>query len=246
MIRGLSLALIFLTRIPVPVRFEPRPQDWGRSVFFFPFVGLIIGLGLAGLDAVFPHGDSGVLAALLLAVWALTTGGLHLDGLADAADAWIGGYGDREKTLAIMKDPRSGPMAIMVMILTLLVKFAALKVVVEQNAWEMLVWTPVMGRAAILMMLVTTPYVRPEGIGVAHADYMPRRACGWLLLGIVGVTLWKLGGDGIILICMLGMSFVGLRQLLLERLGGVTGDTLGATCELTEAVTLVILALLIG
>lgn len=90
------LALQFLTRIPIAVRFEPTPEQRGRSVFSCPFVGLVIGLMLVGLYLGMPQGDPGVVAALLLAVWALTTGGLHLDGLADAADAWIGGYGDRE------------------------------------------------------------------------------------------------------------------------------------------------------
>jgi adenosylcobinamide-GDP ribazoletransferase len=65
-------------------------------------------------------------AALLLTVWVLLSGGLHLDGLADSADAWLGGFGDRERTLTIMKDPRSGPIAVVVLVLVLLLKFCAL------------------------------------------------------------------------------------------------------------------------
>lgn len=242
--RGLSLALVFLTRIPVPVDFEPGPKDWGESVFFFPWVGLIIGLLMAVLCALLRGADAGLVAALSLIVWALTTGGLHLDGLADAADAWIGGFGDREKSLAIMKDPRSGPMAIMVMILVLLTKYAALKAAIEQDAWEGIIGAPVLGRAAILLMLLTTPYVRPEGIGIAHADYLPRRACKLLLLVIMAVAVWQLDWwSAVALFSLLGAGFIGLRKLLLGRLGGATGDTLGATCELTEAFALVVFAL---
>lgn len=243
MSRALALALVFMTRIPVPVRFQPRPQDWGRSVLFFPLVGLVIGLLMTGLYELFPYADPNVLAALLITVWALFTGGLHLDGLADLADAWVGGSGDREKTLAIMKDSRSGPMAVMAMILVLLGKFAALAVIVEQGAWELLLLIPVLGRSAILLMLISTPYVRPQGIGIAHADHLPRVLCIFLLLLVAIATTIVLVWDGFALLALLGIGFIGLRRLLLDRLGGITGDILGATCELTETVSLMFLVL---
>jgi hypothetical protein len=110
-----------------------------------------------------------VLAALVLAVWVLLTGGLHLDGLADTADAWIGGQGDRDRTLAIMKDPRSGPMAVVIIVLVLLSKFAALQVLLAGDARTVLLLTPMLGRTVIVLLLITTPYVRPEGLGAAYA-----------------------------------------------------------------------------
>ncbi|MCB1767092.1 MAG: adenosylcobinamide-GDP ribazoletransferase, partial [Candidatus Competibacteraceae bacterium] len=118
--RPLALALQLLTRLPVPTLTAP-PQPWelGQAVLFFPFVGLLIGALLTGLHTALWWADPGVLAALMLAVWVLLTGGLHLDGLADTADAWIGGQGDRERTLAIMKDSHSGPMAISAIVLVL-------------------------------------------------------------------------------------------------------------------------------
>lgn len=244
MSRALALALVFMTRIPVPLRFRPRPEDWGRSVLFFPAVGLVIGMLMGAVYASFPHADPGVLAALLVTVWVLCTGGLHLDGLADSADAWVGGAGDREKTLAIMKDPRSGPMAVMAVVLVLLGKWAALAVIVEQGAWELLLLAPIWGRAAILLMLITTPYVRPQGIGVAHAGHLPRMPCICLLLFIAAASVLVLVWDGMALLALLGLVLVGLRQLLLDRLGGITGDTLGATCELVETLSLMFLVLL--
>lgn len=248
MICAFSLALQFLTRIPVPVRSVLRPEDYGRSVFFFPFVGLIIGLiislMMAGLDSLFPRADPGVAAVLLLTAWVLITGGLHLDGLADVADAWIGGHGDRDKTLAIMKDPRSGPMAMMVVVLIMLAKFAALRAAVERDAWEMLVWTPVLGRSAMLLMMLTTSYVRPGGIGVVYTEHLPRRGCVGLLLALTTLVVLQWRWDSAALLVLLGIGFVFLRRAFLQRLGGTTGDTLGATCELTEASALLILVLL--
>jgi adenosylcobinamide-GDP ribazoletransferase len=243
-IRPFSLALVFLTRIPVPLWFEPGPAEWGRSVFFFPFVGLLIGGLLAGLQALLAASDPGVVAVLLLLLWVLLTGGLHLDGLADTADAWIGGGGDRAKTLAIMKDSRSGPMAIVAVVLVLLAKFAALQTVVAHRAWTALVAAPVLGRTALLCLLLTTPYIRPGGSGTLYAQYLPRTACRWLLPAGGAVCLGVFGWDGAVLLVLLGVGWLGLRHRLVVRLGGITGDTLGTACELTETATLLILILL--
>jgi adenosylcobinamide-GDP ribazoletransferase len=239
----LGLAVTFLTRIPFPLEFVPEPEDWGQSVLFFPVVGFVIGALLTMLAALFATADAGVLAALLIMVWALITGGLHLDGLADTADAWIGGFGDREKTLRIMKDPRSGSIAIMVMVLVLLGKFAALEVILASQNLQALLIVPVLGRAAILFLLITTPYARATGIGVAHAKYLPRGpavACIYVLIGIMVLLFaWR----GLWMLLVLGVGLLGLRRLLMARLGGVTGDTLGAACELTELSGLMLLAL---
>ncbi len=244
MIRAFSLALVFLTRIPVPLWFNPTPLEWGRSALFFPVVGLLLGLLLAVPAALLAALDSGMVAALLLTWWVALTGGLHLDGLADTADAWIGGGGNREKTLAIMKDARSGPMAILAVVLVLLNKFAALRLLLVQQAWPVLLAAPVLGRAAMLLLLLTTPYVRPGGIGAAYASHLPRAACTWLLLGGGVLGLWLFGWSGAALLSVLSLKLLWWRRLLLRRLGGTTGDTLGAAGELTETVAIMIPALL--
>jgi adenosylcobinamide-GDP ribazoletransferase len=243
-IRAISLALVLLTRIPVPIRFEPEPKDWGRSVFFFPFVGLAIGAAMAGLYGLFPAADSGVLAVVLLTVWTLATGGLHLDGLGDTADAWIGGHGDRDKTLTIMKDPRCGPAAVVAITLVMLAKFTTLRVALQGDAWELLLWTPVLGRAAVVLMLLTSAYARPGGMGAIYAEHLPRPACAALVLGVVSGVALSLAWQGVVVVALLGVGFLFLRALLIARLGGITGDTLGASCELTETAALVLFTLL--
>jgi adenosylcobinamide-GDP ribazoletransferase len=210
-------------------------------------VGLLIGGLLAGLSGALDPVDPGVLAALVLAVWVLLTGGLHLDGLADTADAWLGGQGDRARTLAIMKDPRSGPAAIVALVLVLLAKFAALQALLAGGeALYPLLLAPVLGRTVIVLLLVTTPYVRPAGLGTPYAQYLPRLSCGALVVLVaVGVVL-LLGGPGGVLLAVLGVGFLGFRYWLLIQLGGATGDTLGAACELTEAAVLLGMVLLVA
>ena len=239
MIRAFALALQLLTRLPVPsLTTPPQPRELGLSVLFFPGVGLLIGALLTAMHTALWPIDPGVLAALVLTVWVLLTGGLHLDGLADTADAWVGGQGDRERTLAIMKDPRSGPMAIVVIVLLLLTKFAALQVLLAGDAVFVLLLAPVLGRAVIVLLLITTPYIRPDGLGSPYASYLPRWSCGVLVLLIAAATVVLLEGIGGVLLAVLSIGFIGLRHSLMTRLGGMTGDTLGAVCELTEAVVL--------
>jgi adenosylcobinamide-GDP ribazoletransferase len=179
-------------------------------------------------------------AALLLAAWVLLTGGLHLDGLADSADAWVGGHGDRERTLDIMKDPRSGPAAVSALVLVLLLKFAALAALLQGGAGAVLLLAPLLGRTALLGMLLTTPYVRAGGLGAAIAGHLPRRAgLAVLLAAALGACFVADGWKA--LLAVLGVGWL-LRRAFLARLGGVTGDTLGATVELAEAAALLALA----
>jgi len=247
MIRALILALQLLTRLPTPsLSSPPQPRELGQAVLFFPLVGLIIGALLAGLHTALWWADPGIIAALALTVWVLVTGGLHLDGLADTADAWIGGQGDRNRTLAIMKDPRSGPAAIAAVTLVLLNKFAALHILLTEDAHEALLLAPVWGRAMIVLLLVTTPYVRAGGLGSPYADQLPRWSSSLLMTLIAGATALLLGWLGGILLAVLSIAFISLRFAWIARLGGVTGDALGTTCELMETLTLLVVALLIG
>lgn len=244
MIRALALALQLLTRLPIPgIGSPPRPEDLGRSVLFFPLVGLLIGALLAGLQAGLWWVDPGVLAALLLVAWVTLTGGLHLDGLADTADAWIGGQGDRERTLAIMKDPHSGPIAVVTVILLLLLKFAALQALLAGDAGFVLLLTPMLGRTILVALLLTTPYIRPDGLGMPYARALPPWSCGALIALAAAVTLLLLEWQGGLVLGALSLGLFGLRHALLMRLGGITGDTLGAACELAEAGVLLMAAL---
>ena len=237
------IALQFLSSLPIHLPGMPQPQELGRSLLFYPLVGLLFGLLLWGLNALLAGTPLMLHAALLLTLWVLLSGGLHLDGLADSADAWLGGFGDRERTLTIMKDPRSGPIAVVTLVLVLLLKFCALLALIEQQHSAVLLIVPLIGRSALLAVFLTTPYVRAGGLGQALADHLPRRAGWWVLalcaLGCVFLTgvagVWALG--------LAAIGFVWLRRVMMQRLGGTTGDTAGALLELLEVLVLVGLAL---
>jgi len=233
------IALQFLSSLPVSLPGMPAPREVGRSLLFYPLVGLLFGLLLWLASHLLQGTPAALQAALLLTLWVLLSGALHLDGLADSADAWLGGFGDRERTLCIMKDPRSGPIAVVTLVLVLLLKFCALWVLVEQGVGAQLLLAPLLGRAAMLALFLCTPYVRPGGLGQALAEHLPRRAAGWVLLGCVLFSL-LLGGWSVVLAMLV---FAWLRQLMSRRLGGTTGDTAGALLELLELAVLLGLAL---
>lgn len=235
------IALQFLTRLPVTLAGMPTPEQVGRSLLFYPLVGLLIGLLLLAAQQLL--GDSSVLlqAALLLTLWVGISGGLHLDGLADSADAWVGGFGDKQCTLAIMKDPRSGPIAVVVLVLLLLLKFAALVALLESGSGLLLLLVPWLARGLLPMLFLTTPYVRAGGLGQALAEHLPRRQLPWVLAANA-LAMLLFGWPALLALLVAGGVFIWLRSLMLKRLDGTTGDTAGALLEIAECAVLVALA----
>ncbi|MCF7222014.1 adenosylcobinamide-GDP ribazoletransferase [Marilutibacter chinensis] len=236
---GLLVAIGFLTRIPVPASAFGRAGAQSRSLPWYPLVGALLGALLGGLAWLLPAGAPMLAAAVLLLAWVLLTGGLHLDGLADSADAWVGGLGDRERTLAIMKDPRCGPAGVTALVLVLLLKFAALATVLPAGGWAWLL-APVLARAALVLAFASTPYVRANGFGSALAA-APRLPAMLVLTATVAVAAAS-GASGGIAVLIAALVFLVWRHACLRRLGGMTGDTCGALAELVEAAVLVALA----
>jgi adenosylcobinamide-GDP ribazoletransferase len=240
MLKPLLIALQFLTRLPVKGG-DWSDRDIGRSMLFYPLVGLLLGLALASVTAALHGAPPGVVAAVLLALWVVATGALHLDGLADSADAWIGGFGDPQRTLDIMRDPRCGPVAVALVAVLLIAKFAALEALIATNAWLAVATAPVLGRTVVPLLFVTTRYVRSGGVGAVLAKRLPRKAavaivvCFALLGGIA--NLW--------MALTAGLVFVTLRAMMVRRIGGTTGDTAGALVELVETGTLVAASLML-
>lgn len=227
----------------------------GRSVLCYPVIGLLIGvvLLLLWLAVASLPGPAPALAtaALLLTAWTWITGGLHLDGLSDCADAWVGGIGSRERTFAILKDPLTGSIGVAALVLVLLVKFAALASLSPGLAGGLiLLLTPALARTQLLALPLTTVSARPDGMGAALRQTLPRPGAfsvlilSWLfallLFGAAG--LWLLG---VATAAMSGLLLFLWRRSMLERLGGFTGDTAGALVELSETGILLTAALLI-
>ena len=238
----LLIALQFLTRLPVSLAAMPTPVQVGRSLLCYPLVGALIGLLLLLVQPLLGDAPALLQAALLLTLWVGLSGGLHLDGLADSADAWIGGMGDRERTLSIMQDPRSGPMAVVVLVLLLLLKFVALVALLQAGEGWQLLLVPWLARGLLPLLLLSTPYVRAGGLGQALVEHLPRRPLPWVLAGHLAALL-RLGWPALLAVLVAGLLFLYLRGAMLRRLGGTTGDTAGAMLELVECAVLVALAL---
>ncbi len=239
---ALLTALQFLTALPIRLARMPEAQTVGRSLLWYPWVGLFIGLGLTGLALATTGLDGGVRAALILAAWVLITGALHLDGLADSADAWVGGFGDRQRTLAIMKDPYCGPAGVTALVLVLLLKFTALEALLNQaDPWPLLL-APVLGRTVLVLLFLTTPYVRRGGLGSALAEHSPRFGAGLVVILSAALVLLSAPAGGRMLPAAAAV-FLLLRRQMQRRLGGTTGDTAGALVELSETAALVAAAL---
>jgi len=240
--KPLLVAIQFLTWLPVTTNSVATRQELGASACFYPLVGLLIGLLLVVLHAFLGDIEPALVAVVLLVLLTLLTGGLHLDGLADTADAWVGGHGSHERTLRIMKDPACGPAGVTALVLVLLAKFGAFSVLVEEQAWLALLIVPALGRAALLLLLISTPYVRTQGLGADLAQAIPRTSAFWSLGLTSGLVVLLGGAEGVVLLLVVGVLLWILRRSFLQRIAGVTGDTLGAACELVETVSLLTLA----
>ncbi len=247
MIKPFRIAVQFLTRIPVGNLDEIKSKEQGDSLLYYPLVGFIIGVILyAILLLVQPLSDF-LSAGIALTVWVLLTGGLHLDGLADSADAWLGGTkGDKDeikvRSIEIMKDPNCGPAGVFWIVIVLMLKFSAL-VEMSQSSIYVILLVPVIGRSMVVLLFLTTPYISKYGIASQLAEHIPRKIA-YVVLGNVAliIMLTNLYGTFIIIAMIFVMIF--LRQLMMKRLEGMTGDTAGALIEITESVSLVLYLLI--
>jgi len=228
------MAIGLLTRLPMPKLSEIKAADSGRSVLFYPLVGLLIGIILYLPIFFFETASPLLLAALITVLWAMLTGGLHLDGLADSADAWLGGLGDAERIQRIMKDPVVGAAGVIAIVCLLLLKVAALASLIEQGHGGLLVIAPVMGRSLILLLFLSTPYVRQNGMANDMVDYLPKKLSVYIVIASLLLCAW-FSFYGVVF-GLLG--FFLLRRLMLKLLGGCTGDTIGASVEVGEALFL--------
>ena len=232
---GLWIALRFLTRIPAP-EVDYTDKSLADSVPFYGWVGVIIGLLIGGsVTLLHPPALLGAAISIVLLQW--LSGGLHLDGLADCADAWVGGR-DVGHTLAIMKDPHIGAMGTATLICTLLLQFSAVAEIDQHIKFIfVLICTCSFARSAAAWLLITTPYVRPNGLG----EPLTRASAKLMLIhNSVQVAILAALAAKIVLISVVSVAIIFLigRAACIKRIGGITGDTLGALIVLAETLTL--------
>lgn len=234
---GLWAALRFLTRLPLPGRLGGSWDQFGQALPWFPAVGLVLGLIVAAADwalrQVFPPFAASALVVVLLVV---LTGALHLDGLADTADA-VFGHATPERRLEIMRDPRTGAFGATALACVLLLKIAAVVSLPGPARLGTLVLAPVVGRWSIVLLATLFPYARPQGLGTPlKASAEPR-----VLILATGLPVAiALGAHP----AMLALTAIGAAvalaagRWLMTKLPGLTGDCYGAVCEVVETAVL--------
>jgi len=239
---GLPRAVGFLTIIPIPKaiwRFSV-PTDF--VLVWFPVVGLFIGLAVYGTMAVFDHSSLGPVVGL--ALWALITGGLHLDGLGDVLDG-LARRGTPKERKEVLKDPHIGSVGAAGLTVFLLLKYGAL----SAAPWGVMV-APVVGRSATVISMCLFPYGRPGERTLGASLWPTRRALvASLSLAVMALSLWPFGGatGALGLLASVFLTFLGglsLAAFLSRAFGGLTGDCCGAICEASEALLLLSLYLL--
>jgi len=238
-------AVRLLTVLPLGRFSPPTAVELGGAATFFPLVGALLGVALAGLNLLLagvptPVGRPELLhGALLLLAWVTATGALHLDGLADTFDGLSGMTPERR--LAIMADATTGAYGVVGVVGLLMLKFAALASLEPQALPAALIAAPLLGRWAMTLVITVFPYARgPGGLG-----YRLKRGAG--VPGLVVATVFSLAlvfvlmrwQQAVFLAAVIPLA-LGLGWWLTRRLGGLTGDTYGMTCELVETAVLVI------
>ncbi|MGD9892971.1 MAG: adenosylcobinamide-GDP ribazoletransferase [Dehalococcoidia bacterium] len=236
------LAFGFLTVIPVRGVSFDEAGTVGRSLRWFPFVGLLVGGVLAAVDRLAMTAFSPEIAvALVLVASAALTGALHLDGLGDTADGVFGGR-TPERRLEIMRDSRIGSYGVVAVVLVLLTMYAALVSTVEHDRWRALVIVPTLSRAGMVYAIASFAYARPTGLGRTFKDHVSRSDV--VFAGIAGlvVAVAVLRTEGAILWSVGVVAALAIGWYCTRRLGGLTGDTFGAIAAVTEALLFCLVA----
>lgn len=241
--KALLTATQFLLLSPAFIKRPFSVQELGAAVGYYPLVGLLLGGLLLAADLLLALVMPPLVrAALVLGLWVLLTGALHLDGFLDACDGLLGGSSP-EQRMQIMRDERVGAYALAGGILLMLVKFSALSALAPGS--PALLLAPVLGRWGMAIALVAYPYARPEGLGRDIKDHASWRqallATAFCLAVVAGTALWKSDwAVGAALAAAGAALWLGAR-FALKRLPGLTGDIYGALNEIIEAVVLLAL-----
>ncbi len=240
---NLLIALRFLTRVPVG-KYPKDEKRLGKSMAYFPIVGLILG----GILVLVNWGFSILLAplvadALTIIALIILTGALHIDGFIDTIDGLSGGK-TKEEILKIMRDSRVGAFGIVGVVSLIMLKLVLLHEMPLEIKRGALLLFPVMGRWAMVVASSLSIYARKKGTGKAFLDYCGRKeliVASLIALIITGGFLKILGLELFLFILALTLL---LTRFISKRIGGMTGDTLGAVNEIIEVGTLFILFLL--
>lgn len=248
--KGFIMLLGFMTRLPVPhVEFDSRAL--GKAMKYFPVVGLLIGLVLyltaRAVSFVTGSGFPFLLSVFVLLLEVILAGALHLDGLADTFDGMFS-YRSKQKILEIMKDSRIGTNGVLALVFYFLLKwslFAELFFVLGKNYFAVfLVTMPIVARLGSVLHCAFFPYARGTGMGKTFVDHTGKKdfLVSFLLTAVICTGLWSfvkivpvLFAFALSTLLLLVAQYL-FGRVVVHRIGGITGDTLGAVVVLSEVV----------
>lgn len=238
------VALQFLTVVQVSKTLPFNEAVLGRSGAFFPLIGLLLGAAIWALDrSLRPFVPVPLVSVFVIATLAVLSRGLHLDGLADSADGLLGST-DRQHSLEIMKDSAIGTFGTLAVVAVLLLKVRSLDLLQGDYRSMALLLGPMLSRWACVVMAYTSRPARSEGLGAVFVRETQFREFGLASVFALVVVFALMEVIGLVVFVPLAGLIVGFTLYCNSRLGGVTGDTLGALGELVETAALCLFVLL--
>jgi adenosylcobinamide-GDP ribazoletransferase len=238
------LAWQFLTILPGGKKdADISPRDLGRSMSYYPLVGLLLGAILWGTYWLFSHVFPRTLCdGLVILLLAVVTGALHLDGLADTLDGMAAGKSAEER-LRIMRDHRVGTFGVVGLILILGIKFLALNSLPEEIIGKTLLVALALSRWSMVQLTYRAPYARPEGgLGRIFKENVKKREMALATAFSLIIAVFLLRFWGAVLWLAVGVSALGIQLFFQKKIGGVTGDILGAANETHEVLVLLMVS----
>lgn len=249
--KALATAVRFMTVLPVPDAWCGDERTMARLTWYTPVVGALVGgCAVAVTLALRPLVPPLVLAVLVAAAYALLSGGLHLDGLADTADGFLS-WRPRERVLEIMHDSHIGTMGVLALIFVVGLRVALLTALFESlpqtgpRLPATVFLAPMTGRCLVPLTIALVPYARPQGLGaLVWQRSVVRAGAGLVVLGVLGWLTWC--GTGLVAAGLAALAVGGFAGWCRRRIGGGTGDTLGAAIELGDLLPLVVIVVAVS
>ncbi|TAN61502.1 adenosylcobinamide-GDP ribazoletransferase [bacterium] len=227
------IALQFLTVFPVRISSEITADDSAGALIFFPVVGALIGVILCLISLCFSFLPHLVTIAILLSAMVIVSGAIHLDGFVDTCDGIFSGR-KKEEILEIMRDSRVGAMGAIGVTLLLLLKFTLLASIPKVDLWKLLILTPLFSRWAQVFACYSSPYAHKEGKARYFVEGAGKKEMFIATVFMLAAFVLLMPAKGITAVFFSIFAILLLMGFVKKKIGGMTGDTIGAVSELSE------------